>query len=149
MKKILPIILLATIFMVGCKDKSTFSTKDIKNPATATGQDAAIADKMPIITFEKITHDFGKVIHGERVVYHYKFTNTGKSNLIINDIESSCGCTTTSPPQEPIRPGESSDIKLIFDSKTKSGEVTNHLVVYANTYPSTTVLTMHAKIINF
>ncbi len=103
---------------------------------------------MPQISFEKITHDFGKIIHGESVIYNYKFTNTGKSNLIIYSVEASCGCTTTSPPQEPIKPGESSEIRLKFDSKSKSGDITNHLVVYANTYPASTVLTMHAKIVN-
>ena len=102
---------------------------------------------MPVLTFEKTTHDFGRVIQGERLTYAFKFKNTGKSNLIISSTSASCGCTTSIPPKEPIRPGESGEIKVTFDSKRKSGNVKNSVVVAANTYPVNTVITITAEVI--
>jgi hypothetical protein len=103
---------------------------------------------MPVITFEKIVHDFGYVTKGERLSYNFKFKNTGNSDLIISYVESSCGCTTSSPPKAPIKPGDSGEIKVTFDSKTKSGITENQVMIVANTYPVKTVLTLIADVKN-
>ena len=120
---------------------------DIHNPASPEGVSQKENENMPVLTFEKTTHDFGRVIQGERLTYAFKFKNTGKSNLIISSTSASCGCTTSIPPKEPIRPGESGEIKVTFDSKRKSGNVKNSVVVAANTYPVNTVITITAEVI--
>ncbi|MBP5710334.1 MAG: DUF1573 domain-containing protein [Bacteroidales bacterium] len=120
---------------------------DIHNPASPEGVSQKENENMPVLTFEKTTHDFGRVIQGERLTYAFKFKNTGKSNLIISNTSASCGCTTSIPPKEPIRPGESGEIKVTFDSKRKHGNVKNSVVVAANTYPVNTVLTITAEVI--
>lgn len=102
---------------------------------------------MPKITFERLEYDFGRVIQGEKLTYAFKFTNTGKSNLIISSARSSCGCTTSNPPQAPIRPGESSAIEVSFDSKSQQGEVNKMVVVSANTYPVQTTLRLKATVV--
>lgn len=147
MKKITLILLLA-ILLFGCGNKKNdgIGVGDIKNPATADGIDTDQAKKMPIITFEKVTHDFGFVTKGERLSYSFKFKNTGKSNLIISYVESSCGCTTSSPPKAPIKPGDSGEIKVTFDSKTKNGKTTSQVLITANTYPVKSLLTVTADV---
>lgn len=96
------IFIISLFLVVGCgKKKSTeIGVENINNPATAEGIDPARAEKMPVITFEKIVHDFGYVTKGERLSYNFKFKNTGNSDLIISYVESSCGCTTSSPPKD-------------------------------------------------
>lgn len=121
---------------------------DIHNPATPEGVSAEEQANMPVLTFDETTHDFGKVMKGERLTYAFKFTNTGKSNLIISNTHASCGCTTSIPPKEPIRPGESGEITVNFDSKRKHGKVTQTVTVGANTYPVQTVLTITAEVVN-
>lgn len=147
MKK-LALFLLLSILILGCgnKNNESIGVEAINNPATADGIDASKADKLPILTFEKVLHDFGYVTKGERLSYSFKFKNTGKTNLIISYVESSCGCTTSSPPKAPIKPGESSEIKVTFDSKTKSGPTTSLVLVTANTYPVKTLLTVNADV---
>jgi hypothetical protein len=103
-------------------------------------------DQLPVLTFEKVAHDFGFVTKGERLSYSFKFKNTGKSNLIISYVESSCGCTTSSPPKAPIKPGDSGEIKVTFDSKTKNGNTISQVLVTANTYPVKTLLTVTADV---
>ncbi|HHT52891.1 MAG: DUF1573 domain-containing protein [Bacteroidales bacterium] len=144
------IFIISLFLVVGCgKKKSTeIGVENINNPATAEGIDPARAEKMPVITFEKIVHDFGYVTKGERLSYNFKFKNTGNSDLIISYVESSCGCTTSSPPKAPIKPGDSGEIKVTFDSKTKSGITENQVMIVANTYPVKTVLTLIADVKN-
>ncbi len=148
MKKI-AILVVGVLILWSCgnKKEDQYGVEIISNPVTAEGTDKKIADKMPVLTFETVTHHFGKVIQGERLSYSFKFKNTGKSNLIITYVQTSCGCTTSSPPKEPIAPGESGEIKVTFDSKTKNGEVSNQVMITANTYPANTALTVKANVI--
>ena len=137
------------LFLVSCNDNKGkgIGAESVSNPISATGINQQKADNMPEIKFESVTHDFGKVIQGERLSYSFKFKNTGNSNLIIAYVESTCGCTTSSPPKEPIKPGDSGEIKVTFDSKTKTGETINQVMVTANTYPINTILSVKANVI--
>lgn len=143
-------ICLISIFLVACGEKNNsegFTTADVHNPMTAEGLSKKDAEKMPVLTFENLEYDFGRVIKGEKLSYSFKFKNTGKSNLIISSARSSCGCTTSSPPQAPIRPGESGEIGVTFDSKNQHGEVNKMVVVSANTYPVQTTLRLKATVV--
>ena len=152
MKKTLIIstIFLISFLLVACGGKKSsegFTTSDVHNPMTAEGLSKKDAEKMPVIAFETLEYDFGRVIKGERLSYAFKFKNTGKSNLIISSARSSCGCTTSTPPQAPIRPGESGEISVVFDSKSQKGEVNKLVVVSANTYPVQTTLRLKATVV--
>jgi len=145
------IILAFCLLLLGCGNKSAsggFSVSDIKNPATADGIDKQQMANMPEIQFETLSYNFGKVIQGEMLSYTFHFKNVGKSNLLVSGVEASCGCTTSTPPRAPIKPGEKGEIKVTFDSKYKNGEVISYLVVTTNTYPAQTVLTINAMVVN-
>src|SRR5579862_1369440 len=111
MKKLFLAIVAASMLMVACNSNSS---------NTASNNTVAAAD-MPIMKFEKDTHDFGKIKAGGVVNYEFKFTNTGKSPLIITSAQASCGCTTPVWPKEPIKPGENGSIKVTFNSTGKKG----------------------------
>lgn len=138
------------LVLVACsghtKDEG-FTTADVHNPMTAEGLSEKESANMPKITFERLEYDFGRVIKGEKLTYAFKFTNTGKSNLIISSARSSCGCTTSNPPQAPIRPGESDVIEVSFDSKSQQGEVNKMVIVSSNTYPVQTTLRLKATVV--
>ena len=149
-KLIICTLCLAIVLLVSCGEKNNsegFTTADVHNPMTAEGLSKKDAEKMPVLTFENLEYDFGRVIKGEKLSYSFKFKNTGKSNLIISSARSSCGCTTSTPPQAPIRPGESGEIGVTFDSKNQHGEVSKMVVVSANTYPVQTTLRLKATVV--
>src|SRR5882724_10119373 len=98
MKKLFLGLMAASMLMVACNNSS--QTSD------ASGTTANASDG-PVMKFEKETHDFGKIKAGDKVTYEFKFTNTGKSPLIISDARASCGCTTPVWPHTPIKPGDS------------------------------------------
>jgi hypothetical protein len=149
-KKAFIVITLSFLLLGACTRKPAqegdFKVSDVHNPQTASGLSKREAEKLPVITFETTKYDFGNVIQGERLSYAFKFKNTGKSNLIVYSSEATCGCTTSTPPKAPIRPGESGEITVTFDSKTQSGKVTKHILVAANTYPTENVLTITADV---
>jgi len=143
-------LLVFCFILSGCGNKraNVPTVSDIKNPATPDGVNKNLQSDMPVIQFDNSVYNFGKVIRGEKLSYSFNFKNVGKSSLLISCIEASCGCTTSVPPKEPIKPGEKGTISITFDSSQKIGDVVSLLVVTANTYPAQTVLTVQAQVIN-
>lgn len=77
-------------------------------------------------------HDFGKIKEGESVSTNFSFTNKGKKELIIYKVKTTCGCTATQPEKTKLKPGESSNIKVTFNSTGKSGNDEKHITIYSN-----------------
>jgi hypothetical protein len=98
----------------------------------------------PKIEFQSEKFEFGTLTEGEKVDYEYKFTNTGKSDLIIRKVHASCGCTAVAPPKKAIKPGESSVIKATFNSRGKHGRQHKTIKVYAND-PNKSITTLLIK----
>jgi hypothetical protein len=135
-------ILLASA-IVSCKskeDKNGVSTDLVTNPLSANGENGE--EKLPIVTFETETHDFGHIEEGEKISFGYKFKNTGNADLVISDARGSCGCTVPEYPKEPIKPGEESVIKVTFDSSGKGGKQNKTVTLITNAIPNTKVLTL-------
>ncbi|MDB5281752.1 MAG: hypothetical protein JWO06_827 [Bacteroidota bacterium] len=99
------------------------------------------------IKFERLKHDFGRINEGEIVKTKFKFTNTGETALLITNAHGSCGCTVPDWPRSLIKPNESADIDVQFDSHGKSGEVEKTVTVSANTNPATTLLTIKSTVV--
>lgn len=90
----------------------------------------------PVITFEKMEHDYGTIQQGADGNCEYKFKNTGNEPLIISDVRKSCGCTTPTWSKEPILPGKSGVIKVGYDTN-RIGAFTKTITVISNaTNPS-------------
>lgn len=86
-----------------------------------------------VVKFEKNIHDFGEIPKGKSVSYIFKFTNTGDQPLIINQAFPGCGCTVTDYTKEPIAPGESGEVKAVFNSdKDFPGKFQKSITVRSN-----------------
>jgi len=87
------------------------STKDTVQDST-TG---------PIIKFDTAVFNFGRILQGEQVSTVFKFTNIGDADLIIQKVETSCGCTVPEYDRAPVKPGQNGTIRVRFDSDGKEG----------------------------
>ena len=92
------------------------------------------------ITFDNNTFDFGKAKEGDVLEHTFEFTNTGTKPLYIHDVSVSCGCTIPSWDSAAIPPKGKGKLKIIFDTKTKSGQQVKLVKVLANTDPKATSL---------
>ncbi|MDR1155265.1 MAG: DUF1573 domain-containing protein [Bacteroidales bacterium] len=87
----------------------------------------------PKIAFDKIRHDFGKVKEGDGTAsYDFTFKNTGTAPLIIQDVKTTCGCTTPEWTKQPIRPGATGFVKVSYDVKGRPGAINKTITVYSN-----------------
>ena len=102
----------------------------------------------PKISFEKSQHDFGKVEESLGTVSHdFTFTNTGSAPLIIQNVSTTCGCTTPEWTKQPIRPGETGFIKVSYEAKGRAGAIDKTITVHSNSSPSTTNLRIVGEVI--
>ena len=115
------------------------TTTTTTTPTTATTTNAASNEKpdgpLPAFVWSEEEHDFGTINEGDVVEHTFSFTNNGEAPLIIESARASCGCTVPSWPREPIAAGETSDIKVRFDSKGKPNVQNKTVTITANTYP--------------
>ena len=109
----------------------------------ANAQTAAKAE----FKFEAETHDFGKITVNKPVTYEFKYTNIGEEPLIITNASSSCGCTVPEWPKEPINPGQSAKINVVFSSEGKSGIQEKTITVVTNCEPATRIIRIKTEII--
>jgi hypothetical protein len=97
------------------------------------------SDTTSVIVLDS-TYDFGKITDGEKVVYNYRFRNTGNKPLVISSAVASCGCTVPEKPEEPIKPGETGILKVVFNSEGKVGPAHKEIRVVSNAFPPFPVL---------
>ncbi|QTD38044.1 DUF1573 domain-containing protein [Polaribacter batillariae] len=81
--------------------------------------------------FEKETIDYGKIAKGSNGERTFVFTNIGNAPLIIEKIQSSCGCTVPKKPEQPIMPGEKGEIKVSYDTK-RPGGFSKQITIFSN-----------------
>lgn len=86
----------------------------------------------PQITFVESTHDFGDIEQGTKVNHVFEFENSGTEPLVLSNVLTTCGCTATSWPREPIAPGEGGEIAVSFNSAGKMGKQNKVVTVVSN-----------------
>jgi hypothetical protein len=114
--------------------------------AAATAPDVKPDGPLPSFKFERTEYDFGQIKEGEKVVYTYKFTNTGSAPLIVESVQPSCGCTAPDWSKEPVPVNGTGFVKVEFDSNGKQGIQNKVVTVNANTWPTSMVLRFKAQV---
>ena len=67
------------------------------------------------IEFSTRVHNFGKISVAEGAKHcTFEFKNTSDKPVVINNIISSCGCTTPKWPKKPIMPGEGGKVEVTY-----------------------------------
>lgn len=132
MKKIFLTLILVAVSAFFIQAQTENATQQ-PTPAQADNPNA------PVITFEKTVHDYGTVAFGGDGTCTFKFTNTGKEPLLVQQPRSSCGCTVPSWPKDPILPGASDEIKVTYNTK-KAGPINKTVTVTSNAKNGTVVL---------
>ncbi|MBS1950661.1 MAG: hypothetical protein OJF59_000882 [Cytophagales bacterium] len=169
MKNTVSIVLILTLALAACRDRAaekriaelesrisqlegTKANQPTQNPAAPSPTSPAEPEKMPegplpVISFNTTDHDFGTINEGQKVVFTYQVTNTGKAPLIIQNAQPSCGCTVPDWTKTPIAVGGTGFVKAEFDSHGKTGVQNKTITVTANTWPKTSTLKFKAMVV--
>lgn len=86
----------------------------------------------PKVNLKETEFNFKEVIGGEIVNHDFVISNTGGDVLKISDVRASCGCTAAKPEKSELEPGESTVIKVSFNSSGRYGAQTKFVYVTTN-----------------
>jgi hypothetical protein len=81
--------------------------------------------------FEKETIDYGKIEKDSNGERSFVFTNVGDQPIIIERVQSSCGCTVPKKPEGPIMPGKKAEIKVKY-ATNRVGGFSKSITIYSN-----------------
>ncbi len=141
MNKFLMVIVFSCIlFSCDIRKNKTKADGKLPDPSAQVFKDSTTVQIIDSV------YDFGKVTDGEKVVYSYRFKNTGKNPLIITSAAPSCGCTVADKPEQPVKPGETGVIKVVFNSQGRVGAADKEVRVVSNAFPAFPVLQLKGKV---
>jgi hypothetical protein len=143
-KLLLCLVAVSAMTFTSCKENAADKVK-AENVEAASERDAQEV-YYPTMDFEEKTHDFGTINEGDVVEHTFTFTNNGKAPLVITSARGSCGCTVPSWTKEPIKPGETGEMLVKFNSKGKPNTQNKTVTIKANTESGTERLQIKAMV---
>ncbi len=86
----------------------------------------------PKIVVKPATYDFGTIQQDSVITTYFVVSNDGNAVLKINKVGASCGCTAVIAKKDELKPGESTELKVTFDSKDKIGKQSKTIYLETN-----------------
>lgn len=100
------------------------------------------------ISFKQTSYDFGKIKEVDGLASTvFEFINTGSVPIIIQDVQSSCGCTSPEYSKEPVKPGEKGFVKAVYNPEGRPGTFNKEITVKSNAENSPVVLKISGSVI--
>jgi hypothetical protein len=116
--------LIAVLITIGTMTAFAGMCQD-KTPLPAEG---------PQITFDQSTMDFGDIVLGDSIQYVFRFTNTGSQPLQIQNVVTTCSCTSREYTTDAVAPGGAGFVKVTFNSgnQEKTGRHNKVVTILSN-----------------
>lgn len=139
-------ILLLTIAMFSFTTvMNAQETKKETKKEVAPKKETAKKQKKGPITFTILEINRPAIPYDSQELFVFEFKNTGKTPILIQNVQTSCGCTTAEKPSEPIQPGKKSKISVKYDTK-RVGDLHKTITVTTNV-SEPIVLTIKGKVL--
>jgi hypothetical protein len=111
----------------GSANTTTAHSPPVSPPATKPA-----ASGPPKIVFDQPDYDFGAVEQGGKIHHVFAFANRGGATLVIEKVETSCGCTAALASAKEIPAGGRGEVSAEFSSSGFRGQVRKEVYVYSN-----------------
>lgn len=141
MKKFATIFTLALFTSIGAFAQVPDAT------GAGTVAPAAPAPALPLtsVTFSETVYNFGTIEQGTPVTHKFTVTNTGKEDLVINEVKRTCGCTGLEWSKEAIKPGEMGWVEATFNA-ANPGPFSKTIFFNANIDPNPVGLSFQGEV---
>lgn len=106
-----------------------------------------VDENAPVFKFDKRVVNYGEIAHNSDGLRVLKFTNIGKSPLIISNVKGSCGCTVPTSPKEPIMPGKEGEIKIKY-ATNRIGPFSKTVTITSNASQPSVIIPVKGKVLN-
>ncbi|MFI3266320.1 MAG: DUF1573 domain-containing protein [Rikenellaceae bacterium] len=95
------------------------------------------------MVFEESSFNFGTIEESSGSVSHtFTFTNTGTTPFVIENVSTSCGCTTPDYTRQPILPNKTGQIKITYDPTGRPGRFSRDVFIVSNSRQNRNTLTI-------
>lgn len=98
------------------------------------------------IVWKSETIDVGQIPQGTPKAIVYEFKNTGKTAVVITNVQGSCGCTATDYTKEPVLPGKSAKVTATYNAANIGG-FTKTVTVTTSAEKTPKILTLKGTVI--
>lgn len=116
------------------------SSKQIKHTENTGGS--------PQLAIQQEIHNFGTLESGEIVNFSFKITNSGEGILNIDSVKYSCDCIHVDWPESGISAGNSTFVKITYDSSGEWGNVYQTIEIFSNALETKKNVYIAAKVNN-
>jgi len=104
--------------------------------------------KTAAIAFNEISFNFGSIQESAGLQTHkFEFTNTGGEPLIIQNVSTSCGCTTPEWTKEPVMPGQKGFVSAAYNPVGRPGPFEKYITVQSNAATPVIKLTINGDVV--
>jgi hypothetical protein len=86
----------------------------------------------PNLSLSQESWDFGQVWHGATPNLTLVLKNDGDAELKISEVRSTCGCTHVTPGRTVVPPGQTSELKIVYDTEGKQDKVGSSVIIQSN-----------------
>ncbi len=86
----------------------------------------------PRIAVEPASHDFGDALQQKTLTKEFSIRNFGSADLVIENVQTSCGCTVTDLETKLIKPGGSTPLRVSLQTRGNSGRLAKSVLVKSN-----------------
>jgi hypothetical protein len=111
---------------------ASFSISAAQEPTQPVAPNAAPPGDQPKIELLNPVYDFGSVLQGQQVNHSFKIKNSGRGDLVINKVQTSCGCTVAEPTKKRLKQGEDAEIGVMFDTRHQKGHRVRTITALTN-----------------
>ena len=116
--------------------------------SASIAQTGAAVQSGPSISIDKEVHDYGDIEKGADPYCEFLITNKGNEPLILTNAKGSCGCTVPEWSKEPVLPGDSTVMKVKYDTK-RVGPINKSVTITSNaTNEPTKVIRIKGMVLN-
>ena len=97
----------------------------------------------PALSVENEVYDYGTIEQGADPYCFFDIVNTGNAPLIFSNCKGSCGCTVPDCDKAPIMPGDTTTVKVKYDTN-RVGPINKSVTITSNAL-NTPVLVLRIK----
>jgi hypothetical protein len=124
-------------------DNLEIHTDDEENPVKSFSVYATLEDyfgdlrpedktRAPRLQLGSSSIDFGRIGPNSTMVRQLTVSNPGRKDLAIKSVQGNCSCISTSIEKTTLKPGESTIVKVAFNSSGRKGTQTKAVTIYSN-----------------
>ena len=114
------------------------------NPAITTSYQLIVTESP--ISWKSEAINLGEIKHNVPANITFEFKNTGKTAVIITNVQGSCGCTTTNYTKTSVEPGATATIQATFNA-ANLGAFSKTVTVTTNADATPKVLSFSGTVI--